>query len=391
MLLLDMLTDYVFRTTPTVSFCGILIIFELIFQLFTPAFLMTEVIRRRSLADRIMLTAVPMVFFTTFVIMNIILGGCFLNGGYIYEEELITFILSSGVVKEIWMVLLLFPITYIIVEFILHYSAQKQKQLKRLLNLPGALLNFLMFFLCLIPSIYIGTNGSFPDTEIFPAEFIVLWYTYAVYNLLFQILVNITAIIFHVLFSRREINGSVRLLSTSPEWCDRQVKNFFTDGCKVVFCTCLEFAATFYVLMFWAMLDEGFSVSLVLTFHIFLIPLDFGVLCSLWYLLRPSAIPALKYLESQGNTVLIKRLFCLEFLDTAYPPLKGFTVWVTPHFILTPVAFFKKLYYIPLFQNMEQTTRGRALRFRDGSVLKSQKFQPGDWNLICRALKNARQ
>lgn len=404
MLLFKMLTNYIFLTTPTVSLNGLLIPLQILFQLFTPVFIMTNVIRRRTISERIILIAMPVACCLTAIIMNILLGGSFLNGGYSYEPQLQQYILHSGVINEIWIVIFLFIISYLILEFILHYRTNRPSKKIVLLNLPGTILNFCLFFLCLLTAIYIQKTGNFPSVQrilensllnnsslvnnsLVSDNSLLLYFTYAVYNLAFQTFVNIFALFMHILFSGKELTGDIRLLSTNPDWCEHAIKHFFTDGYKVMFCSFIQFVALFYALMYWAILDEGFSLSLVFWFHVFLIPLDLLVVYSLFRLLFPSSLPVLKKMEVWGNPQQIKRQFCLEFLNKKCPPTQGMIVWTTPYFILTPASFFKRLYYIPAFQEIQ----GQKMLFKDGSCIKMQNLQSSDRYIIQSAIQNFRQ
>ena len=153
-----------------------------------------------------------------------------------------------------------------------------------------------------------------------------------------------------------------------------------------MFYSFVQFAVLFYALMYWAILDEGFSVSLVLWFHVFLAPLDLLVTYSLFRILFPASLPVLRKMELWGNPQQIKRQFCLEFLDSKFLPIKGMLVWTTPYFIMTPVSFFKRLYYIPAFQEI----KGQRMIFKDGSHIKMQNLQPLDRSFIRSAVQDFR-
>lgn len=405
MLLLELLTNYIFRTIPVVSINAFLIPLQIIFQLFSPVFIMINVIRRRTITERIVLIAMPVACCLTVIIMIILLGGSFLHGGYSHETEFVDYILHSGVINEIWVVLFLFIISYLILEFILHFRIDKPSRKLMLLNLPGTLINLCLFFLCFITTIYIQKTGNFPSigqisenslikSNSYINNWLVYYFTYAVYNLVFQIFVNILALFMHILFSGKEMSGDIRLLSTSPDWCEREIKHFFTDGYKIMFYSFVQFVILFYGLMFWAISDEGFSLSLVFWFHVFLIPLDLLTVYSLFYILFPSLLPVFKKMEVWENPQQIKRQFCLEFLDSAYlreqrmsqriqqGTKQGIMVWTTPHFILTPVSFFKKLYYIPVYEKIQ----GQKIMFKDGSYIKMQNLHSTDYYLIQSAI-----
>jgi len=397
MLLFKMLTNYIFLTIPAVSLNGLLIPLQILFQLFTPVFIMINVIRRRTITERILLISMPVACCLTVIIMNILLGGSFLNGGYFYELELRQYILHSGVTDEIWMVIFLFIISYLILEFILHYRIDRPSKKIMLLNLPGTILNFCLFLLCLLTAIYIQKTGDFPSilwilenspigyNFLTPNSSLILYFTYAVYNLAFQSFVNILALLMHILFSKKELTGDIRLLSANPDWCEHAIKHFFTDGYKVIFYSFVQFVALFYALMYWAILDEGFSLSLIFLFHVFLLPFDLLVVYCLYRILLPSSLPVLKKMKTWGNAQQIKRQFCLEFLDSAYPPIQGMVVWTTPYFILTPASFFKKLYYIPQFQEIQ----GQKIIFRDGSFIKMQNLHSLDRRIIQSAINSS--
>ena len=396
MLLFEMLTNYIFLTTPVLSLNALLIPLQIIFQLFTPVFIMINVIRRRTMTERILLIAMPVACCLTAILMNILLGGSFLNGGFSYEPQLIQYILHSGVTDEIWAVIFLFIASYFTIEIILHRRTNRPSKKIMLLNLPGTILNFCLLFVCLLTVIYIQKTGNFPSVlqvsenplidNLLIDSSLVLYFTYAVYNLVFQTFVNILALLMHILFSGKELSGDIRLLSANPDWCDYAVKRFFTDGYKVMFYSFVQFAVLFYALMYWAILDEGFSVSLVLWFHVFLAPLDLLVTYSLFRILFPASLPVLRKMELWGNPQQIKRQFCLEFLDSKFLPIKGMLVWTTPYFILTPVSFFKRLYYIPAFQEI----KGQRMIFKDGSHIKMQNLQPLDRSFIQSAVQDFR-
>lgn len=388
MLLYEILTDFVFRSIPVVSTSTTMVLMELLFQIFSPAYLIFAVVRKRSAAEKCIIATIPMVLIVTTVLMNIFLGGSFLGGGFHYGRELVQFVEESRLREEVVWILLLFPVTAVFTEVIHRKSVKNEHPVWRIASLPGTLFNIMMYVFCLVPTVSLFGKGHLPELGALTEKWLVLWYVYSIYNLLFGISVHIMALLVHFLFSQREIEGNVEELSCDSDWCERKIRAYFSDSYKLC-------AITFgmLLLLFLAVtvpeIFSGGTLRDVGFLSLFVVPLLVFALYNLFRGLFPGTLSSVKSFQRWGNEDVIRRRFCLEILAPNVHVKSGYRVTVSRHFIITPKDFFRKLYYIPDFEEIRMGKNGREICFKDGSRIAQRCLHEEDWRILLLGLQNA--
>lgn len=371
-----MLTDYIFRTAPVLDLPSLLILAQIAVQSVSPVTVMYGAIRRQNPMERLALSLFPLVFFITFVFMDVLLGSSFLGGGFRHHEALVQYLLFSPVLIEVWVLLLLFPVTFFTV---------RRWPVKTPLSLLGGLVSWGMYLFCFAITVHTTLVGAASD----PLQRFILWYVYSIYAVLFQVVLNLTAIMWHALFSERPLRGDLDDLLYEPLWCRHQISRLLLSGHRVFFCAMFPLILLLYVLLIPALAEEGFNTSTIFTLaelHVFLLPMVLLTLFMLVRILFPSTLPALRRIDGWKNASALQRQFCQEYFNPNAPPLRGSNLDVTGHFILVRSGLKPAIYYIPFFQQTGSVKGRQALLFQDGSALFLTSLAPVDAALVKRAL-----
>ncbi len=369
MALFRMLTDYIFLTQPVVDLSFCLLMLQVVLQSAAPVLLIYAAVRRQIALERFMLLMFPAVFIVTYAFIDATLGAAFLGGGFDEQEALISYLLRSGVCVEIWAVLLLFPLLF--------FLTRRWSTRWYWFTLLGDLSVWALWTLGIGVSFWMGRSGTFPDGFLrVPRETLVLWYVYAVYTVLVQGLLNLTAMVWHLLFRERRPKGDLDELTYDPGWCQREIAHLLLNGHRVFLCAMLPLLLLLCVLVIPAMLEEETSPAGWLMFGG--IEVIFGLPCLsfLFRLLRPASLPAMKRIQGWENSRQLQRQFCREYFDPRRPPKYIGQAAVTPHFILDRTSLKPGLYYLPGLDHVEAKTGAPAVAvfcFRDGGRLATDR------------------
>ncbi len=365
-----MMTDYIFLTQPVVDLSFFLLMLQVILQSSAPVLLIYGAVRRQVALERFMLLMFPSVFIVTYAFIDATLGAAFLGGGFDAQEELISYLLQSGVHIEIWFVLLLFPLLF--------FLTRRWSSRWYWFTLLGDLSIWALWALGVSVSFLMGRSGMFPEAFLLiPPETLVLLFVYAVYNILVKDLLNLTAMVWHLLFRERRPKGDLDELTYDPRWCRREITYLLLNGHRVFLCAMLPLLLLLCALVVPAILEEGASLDGWLTFGIF--EAAFGIPCLflLFRLLRPASLPAMKRILGWENSQRLQRQFCREYFDPRRPPKYIGPVAVTPHFILDRTSLRPGLYYLPYFDRMDTKKGAPAVAvfcFRDGGRLEAGRL-----------------
>ncbi len=370
MALFRMMTDYVFLTQPVVDLSFFLLMLQVVLQSAAPVLLIYAAVRRQVALERFVLLMFPAVFIVTYAFIDATLGAAFLGGGFDEQEELISYLLHSGVHVEIWLVLLLFPPLFFLTR---RWSARWYW-----FTLLGDLSVWALWGLGVCVSFLMGRFGAFPEKFLqIPRETLVLWFVYAVYTVLVQDLLNLTAMVWHLLFRERRPKGDLDELTYDPRWCQREIAYLLLNGHRVFLCAMLPLLLLLCALVVPAILEEGASLDGWLTFGAF--EAAFGIPCLflLFRLLHPASLPAMKRILEWENSQRLQRQFCKEYFDPRRPPKYIGQAAVTPHFILDRTSLRPGLYYLPYLDRMEPKKGAPAVAvfcFRDGGRLEADRL-----------------
>jgi len=370
-----MLTEYVFLTQPVLDVSLLPVMVQIVTQSTAPAMVLYASIRRRSVLERFMLLLFPMVFFVTYAFMDILLGGSFLGGGFGKYEALVQYLLRSHVSLEICAVLALFPPAFLLVRRWYHGS---------LLSILGDISIWLQWGLCAWITVPL-LRGRFPSIGPFGPEDLVVSYVYGVYTLLAQLLLNLTAILLHLLFSEHAPKGDLEELPYDPDWCRRELYRIMFSFHKVFLYAMVPLLVLICALAIPALQEEGLGGAGGAPM-LFLLGITGWCTVVLFRLLVPRSVPGWRRLIERADSERLQQLFCREYFDERHPPLRGTRFTATPHFLLDAGSLAPALYYLPDYTGTERTRRGLALCFQDGGVLRTAQLSKPDAQLIQAAL-----
>ncbi len=362
-----MMTDYISLTQPVVDLSLFLLMLQVVLQSSAPVLLIYAAVRRQVALERFMLLMFPAVFIVTYAFIDAILGASFLGGGFDEQEELISYLLHSGALVEIWVVLLLFPPLFFLTR---RWSARRYW-----FTLLGDLSVWALWALGASVSFLTGRSGAFPEAFLqIPRETLVLWFVYAVYTILAQDLLSLTAMVWHLLFRERRPRGDLDELTYDPKWCRREIAHLLLNGHRVFLCSMLPLLLLLCVLVIPAILEEGDGWLIFGSLEA-----AFGIPCLflLFRLLRPASLPAMKRILGWENSRQLQRQFCREYFDPRRPPTYIGQAAVTAHFILDRTSLRPGLYYLPFFDRMEPKKEAPAVAvfcFRDGGRLEADRM-----------------
>lgn len=376
MALLELMTEYVFRTQPTVDLSILLLMIQLFLQSAAPAMLLFSAVKGRPLMERVLLLICPMVFFLTYGIMDLLLGGSFLGGGFHHIPELVLFLLRPRLAREVWGVLALFPLLFFPV---------RRWGRANLFSVLGDLTSWALWGLAAAVAVLIAREAVFPGLLGLPPGTVALWYVYALYTLLAQEALNLTALGLHLLFRERPPKGDLDALVYDPQWVRRQVCRLLLEGHTAFLCSMGPLLLLLCLLLIPALVEEGFSVGGA-EFLIFIAGFGGWWFSVLLRVLSPDRLPAWKRVQGWSDSQQLCRLFCQEYYNAAQPPQRGQNVILTAHFLLDRSSLRPGLYYLPFYQGCVQTRQGQALAFADGAFLPVGRLGPKDGPLVAAAL-----
>lgn len=374
-----LMTEYVFRTQPVGDASVLLLMAQIVLQSAAPAMLLFSVLKCRPVADRFLLTVVPMVFFITYVFMDIFLGGSFLNGGFHHLPELVVYLTTT---PRLWWeagaVLALFPAAFFTV---------RRWGKGNLFSLLGDVSVWALWALAAAVTGCIVKNGAVPTLGPVKPGDAALWCVYAVYTVLAQLLLNLTAIVLHVMFRPWKPRGDPEEAAYDEDWCRRVIERLLSEGHRVFLFCMGPLTLLLYVLVGPALLLEGEAGDWGM-FLSFMLPLTLWCLFILYRVLAPATLPACRRVRSWDRELPSR--FCREYFDPACPPREGEIVQLTRSFLLDRTSLRPGLYYLPWYEGMEAHGQGRRLLFRDGGTLELDRLPIKDRALLMKALSPSR-
>ncbi len=375
--LLHLMTEYVFRTQPTADVSVFFLMLQTILQSAAPAMLLVSAMKRRPVADRFLLAIVPMVFFVTYVFMDVLLGGSFLGGGFHHLPELVVYLTKT---PRLWWeagaVLALFSAAF--------FTARRWGR-SNLFSLLGDVSVWGLWALAAYTTAYLAKNGSMPALGPLKPGDVALWYVYAVYTVLAQLLLNLTALAMHVLFRPWRPKGDPEVAAYDDAWCRRVVARLLSEGHRVFLCAMGPLALLLYVLVGPALVTEGEAGDWGM-FLAFMGPLTLWCLFILYRVVFPQTLPAVRRVLSWDREERLPRRFCKEYFDPAAPPVEGGAIQLTRSFLLDRTSLRSGLYYLPWYQGKQLHVQGRRLLFRDGGTLELDRLPIRDRMLLMKAL-----
>lgn len=358
----NILNQCVLSTSPILDSVPIFLI-KVALQVIAPAQLLFHAVRRKNAMERAALSLLPMVFIVTYAFLDIFLGGSFVGGGYGNEVRLLTYILNSNALREFITVLVLFVLTHLLT-------------LRWVKFTPLALLRDLvpwgLFLFSGAVTVDILLHGTITGFGLFSGLSLVTWYVYSMFSLLFQVILNLTALLWHFLFSERIPKKDPDELYLDPQWCKKQTVRLLLRGNRVVLYTMVPLILLIEGILVYNIGREGLGadgIAAILMLHILILPMGYFVVRALRQILFPHTIPAVQRIEQWENSPALLRQFCQEYFNSANPPVNGRFVEVTPHFILSTPILKPGLYYIPYVTHVSWTMRNYQLSFQDGSAL----------------------
>lgn len=374
-----LLTEYVFRTQPVGDASVLLLMVQLILQSAAPAMLLFSVLKRRPLVDRFLLTVVPMVFFITYVFMDILLGASFLNGGYHHLPQLVVYL---TVTPRLWWeagaVLVLFPVAFFTV---------RRWGKGNLFSLLGDVSVWALWALAVFVTGYMVKNSAIPALGPVKPGDAALWYVYAVYTVLAQLFLNLTALMMHVMFRPWQPKGDPEEAVYDEDWCRKVIARLLSEGHRVFLCCMGSLTLLLWVMVGYAMLMEGDPEDGSF-FLAFMLPLTFWCLFILYRVLFPATLPSYRRVLSWDRG--LPRQFCKEYFDPAHPPREDETVQLTRNFLLDRTSLRSGLYYLPWYEGMEVHGQGRRLLFQDGGALELDRLPIRERAALMKALSPSR-
>lgn len=384
MALYHILTDYVFLTTPAVTPSITLILLQLLLQTAPPALLIFQAVRRRAAWERMMLTVPPMVFVVTFGIMDILLGGSFLGGGFVYYGALLDYLSLPNVLRELAVLLALFPLAALAVR---RYHGKKAW----LLTLVPDLLAWGFYLFACAVTADVALHGTATGWGWLDVPTQLTWYVYSLYAVVFQFLLDLTALLWHVLFSERGLKKAGDTFFYDPEACRKETLRILLRGHRVALCTLGPLILFLEVMLFLSVLEEPKDAeffSQFLFIRVFFFAFDAALVYLVRHLLFPRTLPAGKRLDQWADNLPCQ--FCREYYDVDHPPVGSGQLEVTAHFIVSG-GIKPALYYIPYLESATTYAGGRiTLVFRDGSVF-NMNVTPKGQELLWQAIRNCKE
>lgn len=372
MALYTLLQEYVFMTQPMLTLSTFLIILQIGFQCISPSVVIVSSVKRRSIMESWMLCALPLVLILTYTIMDVLLGGAFLNGGFHHLDALEQFLHHPQLFVEVGGLLLLSPIFALPVSRCVSIPKWWPMTLASVVSLG-------MYLICLVG--YVQIFFGLPFKENHPVmERLVLWYTYSIFTVLFQLALNITAVIWYILFHERRKKVPLADKLYDDKWCKKQIAHTMMHGHRIFLCTMVPLIALILIAILPEMVQDGFSRSLAA------FPLFFGSITMLVIIrmLFPSTIRSVRRVYQWPSGELRRRIFCQEFLIGKTPLHYGEHMALSEHFLLIKAHVNPLLLYLPDIHHIEADPRSQITTavLKDGERVKLAGLKEADLALI---------
>lgn len=355
MRLLELFTEYVTDTVPVISMPVPLLFFSIYLQAASPCISIYNSIRRRSPMERMLLSLPAGVFILTYSIMDGLLGGSFLGGGFSNFAGLRLFYGQGAVLWEIGGLLVLFPLLSLTVD-------RWNRHLPRWVTLPGDFIVWIFYAICLTGTLQLAELN--PLTAAFRlSDSMLLWYTYSIFAILFQSTLSLAAIFLHGLFSER-FPKNIAVLSQSDQWCTKQIQRLLLSGHRTFLYAILPLIAIIASVIYGDIrsgtsVDSYTSSPTLLVFG--LVILGF-LLVILLRTLFPSLVAAVRQVRSWPDGAALRRLFCQEYFDEDNPPEVGEYLEVSEHFAIIR-NIRPLLVYLPHVREIDSRQRSGSTQF----------------------------
>lgn len=377
MALVDLIEYVAVYTKPVLSATNSpFVMVQLIFQTVSAMAVMYDAIRRNNQWERILLCIFPVVLFMTYAIMDVLVSGSFLSGGFHNFAGLSTY-LNRSLLREVVAVLVLFPILAIV---ILRQGGKRWK-----LSLPGNLLAWANFAFCLYGTVRVwrtwkmnpGTNPWIETGE--SEEKFLLLFTYSIFTLCYQVIMNLTAVIWHFFFSESTLKGDLDVLVCDDQWCRRRIKHLLLSRYRVLLCSILPLTIVLYAVCVPDVVSERDILGFIFI-NAILLPFAGFCIWLIYRMLRPSGLPALRRLEGRWDSIAFRRDFCRAYFNPDNPPRRGYHLETADDFLIVRTALKPVLCRFSEIQSL-LTDDGLKLVLKDGTVFKIP-LGPGDDDLF---------
>ena len=326
--------EYISLTAPIINLSILFLMAQMIFQAIPPTLVIIMSIQRRSGVERCVLSVVPIVFIFTYAIIDPLLGGSFLGGGFHHVPELMRFLHHPQLLLEVGVLLVLFPI-------LIFFVNRWMKQVKWWVMVLGALASWSMYLVCLL-----GFTAMFFDSGLIlrlTGEKLILWYTYSIYAVLFQTLLNLTAVLMHVLFREKEKEIKSWEALYDDGWCKKRIVHLLLRGHRVCLCVFLPL----FLLLAALLLPEMKAGELGIVTILLFLPFIGVILLTSLRILIPTMVRAVRHVYAWEDGERRRRTFCKEFFDPSNPPYHGDGMDLTEHFLLMRSTLNPVLLYLP--------------------------------------------
>lgn len=365
MAIFELITKYIFQARFEMSLSFLLLMAQAYLQTVSPCVTFYSSIRRNSIWERLLLSIAPGMFTLVWLVMDAFYGATILSVGLdeISEQAMLTYMEASNFSAEVWALLLLLPLTTLLVYRF--GSTNNLPHIWRWICGVSEIITWLWYLFGLTLTVYGVWNG-------FCQGFMGRLYVYGIYCIAFRFLLNMIAIVYHLLFSEYFPKKKLNTLCDNPAWCRRQIKRLLTSGQRVVFFAILPIAAFFYWLLWLGFHDAAsdfYDVFMML--HLILLPMDIIMLRSVYRIVRPNTIPAMKTMMQWGHREWEEKCFCREYFSKERPFWEGKGVTVTRSFLAVQgnggmhIVRLKELTYVHSFVRKEQ--RYLELSFPDAT------------------------
>lgn len=376
MAIYTLLTEYVALTQPVLNMPVLLILLQVALQCIAPVAVIFASVKRRSGLERGTLSLLPMVFIITYAIMDALLGGSFLGGGFHHIQELEHFLHHPRLITEVGILLIITPL----LSLLLSHGIKIQKIRFGILS---ALVNWSIYLLCLTGFLQISFGFPFPAS--FPLmDKLVLWYTYGIFAVLFQASLNITAVLWYLLFHERQEKVMDWDHLYNDRWCTKKLISLMMSGHRILLWGMTPLFILLSVLLYPEIKDSNFSWELLW------LPLAFAaILVSLLLrLLFPQTVKGVRRICQWEDGVLLRRLCCEEFLSDTDALLTTDHMKLSENFLMISFGFVPILLYIPHIRYMTSysTQKGFSALLTNGEQVHLPALSPKEYAILQKVL-----
>lgn len=346
----ELLTEYVCDTVPVASISLIFVMGQIIFQATQSILVILSSAQRRSGAERLFVGLVPLVFVVTYAVMDALLGGSFLGGGFHDTKNLFYFLHDPRLFWEVGALLVLFvPLNLLVSRWLEH--------IKWWVMLITSLASWGVYLVCLV-----GFVGIFTPLErVFMSERLVLWYTYSIYAILFQVLLSLTAVSLRLLFSEREehLNSEENLYD--DRWCKKQITRLLLRGHRIFLLGMGSLVLLLCILIYPEAREEPSPVLIGFPV-IFILVLLVVALRALF----PSMVRSVRRVWAWEDGERRRRMFCEEFFDPHHSLYHGDGIDLSEHFVLMRSTLYPILLYLNDIELVQFNGRQYAAVLKNG-------------------------